>query len=80
VPDKRDVLARALREEGIESGVHYPVPCHLQPAILDLYGKPTELPKTEEYVKRILSLPMYPTLPDEDIRQVAAAIRKFMVR
>jgi dTDP-4-amino-4,6-dideoxygalactose transaminase len=80
VPDKRDALARALREEGIESGVHYPVPCHLQPAILDLYGSPTELPKTEEYVKRILSLPMFPTLSDEDIRQVASAIKKFLTR
>jgi dTDP-4-amino-4,6-dideoxygalactose transaminase len=76
--DQRDALARSLKEQGIETGVHYPVPCHLQPAILDLYGGAPSLPKTEEYVKRILSLPMFPTLTDAEIARVGAAIRKFL--
>jgi len=79
-PDQRDALARSLREQGIESGVHYPVPNHLQPAILDLYGSPPSLPKTEEYVKRILSLPMFPTLSQEEIRTVCNAIKQFLCK
>jgi perosamine synthetase len=80
LPDQRDALGRFLREQGIESGVHYPVPCHLQPAILDLYGAAENLPVTEEYVKRILSIPMFPTLNDEEICRVAAAIKRFIKR
>jgi dTDP-4-amino-4,6-dideoxygalactose transaminase len=80
LPDQRDALGRFLREQGIETGVHYPVPCHLQPAILDLYGTPANLPVTEEYVKRILSIPMFPTLSDEEIGRVASAIKQFMLR
>src|SRR6478672_10904740 len=38
--DRREQLARALKEKGIETGVHYPVPNHLQPAITSLYGSP----------------------------------------
>jgi dTDP-4-amino-4,6-dideoxygalactose transaminase len=78
--DHRDALARALKEQGIETGVHYPVPNHLQPAMLDLYGKPPSLPRTEEYVKRILSLPMFPTLTEAEVRRVADAIKQFMSR
>jgi perosamine synthetase len=77
-PDQRDALARFLKEQGIESGVHYPVPCHLQPAILDLYGSASSLPKTEEYVKRILSLPMFPTLSEDEIRTISSAVKQFL--
>src|SRR5205814_10576403 len=62
--DVRESLARALKVQGIEIGVHYPVPNHLQPAITELYGPPLSLPRTEEYVKKILSLPMYPALTE----------------
>jgi dTDP-4-amino-4,6-dideoxygalactose transaminase len=78
--DQRDVLSRMLKEQGIETGVHYPVPNHLQPAILDLYGIPPSLPRTEEYVKRILSLPMFPTLTEAEVCRVAGAIKRFMSR
>ncbi|HVT90151.1 MAG TPA: DegT/DnrJ/EryC1/StrS family aminotransferase [Tepidisphaeraceae bacterium] len=76
--DKREALARSLKEAGIESGVHYPVPNHLQPAITDLYGAPVSLPRTEDYCKRILSLPMFPTLTEAEVKSVAEAIRKFL--
>src|SRR5204862_5379994 len=73
--DAREALARNLKEQGIETGVHYPVPNHLQPAITELYGPPPRLPKTEDYVKRILSLPMFPGLSEQDVKTVAVTIR-----
>jgi dTDP-4-amino-4,6-dideoxygalactose transaminase len=76
----REALAKALREQGIETGVHYPVPNHLQPAIVDLYGTPPSLPKTEDYVKRILSLPMFPTLSEAEVVRVSNAIKQFVAR
>jgi len=72
-------LARRLRENGIETGVHYPVPNHLQPAITELYGKPESLPRTEDYVRRILSLPMYPTLTEAEVKAVANQIKAGLV-
>jgi len=60
--------------------VHYPVPNHQQPAIVELYGPQPTLPKTEAYVKCILSLPMYPALTDEQVRRVADEIKNFLVR
>lgn len=76
--DKREGLARHLKEKEIETGVHYPVPNHQQPAIEELYGKLPPLPKTEDYVKRILSLPMFPALAQEQVKTVSDAIRQFM--
>jgi dTDP-4-amino-4,6-dideoxygalactose transaminase len=76
--DQREGLGKALKEQGIETGVHYPVPNHLQPAITDLYGQPVSLPKTEDYVKRILSLPMFPSLTEADVKTVAAAIKAYL--
>jgi dTDP-4-amino-4,6-dideoxygalactose transaminase len=78
--DVRDGLARALKEKGIETGVHYPVPNHQQPAIEEIYGKLLSLPKTEDYVKRILSLPMYPALEQGQVKIVCEAIKTFLRR
>ena len=76
--DAREGLARALKEQGIETGVHYPVPNHLQPAITELYGNPVSLPKTEDYVKRILSLPMFPSITEQEVRTVSDAINAYL--
>ena len=76
--DVREGLAKALREQGIETGVHYPVPNHLQPAIEERFGKQPPLPKTEDYVKRILSLPMFPALTEAEVKTVADAIKKYV--
>ena len=78
--DVREALARALKEQGIETGVHYPVPNHLQPAITDLYGKLPPLPRTEDYVKRILSLPMFPSITEQEVKTVGEAIKNFLKR
>jgi dTDP-4-amino-4,6-dideoxygalactose transaminase len=76
--DLRESLARHLKEAGIETGVHYPVANHLQPAITELYGTLPQLPRTEDYTRRILSLPMYPSLREEEVRTVAEAIRSHL--
>lgn len=74
----REGLAAHLKTKGIETGVHYPVPNHQQPAIKDLYGTLPSLPKTEDYTKRILSLPMHPALDEEEAVEVASEIKAFL--
>jgi dTDP-4-amino-4,6-dideoxygalactose transaminase len=76
--DTREGLAKALKEQGIESGVHYPVPNHQQPAITELYGAGDRLPRTEDYVARILSLPMYPALTEDQVLRVSNAIKNYL--
>src|SRR5882724_5094237 len=73
--DTREGLGKALKEQGIETGVHYPVPNHQQPAITELYGTLPTLPKTQDYVQRILSLPMFPALTEQEVKTVADAIK-----
>ncbi len=76
--DLRESLSRHLKEKGIETGVHYPVANHLQPAITDLYGPQPPLPKTEDYMRRILSLPMFPALTEAEVKLVSSSIRDFL--
>jgi dTDP-4-amino-4,6-dideoxygalactose transaminase len=76
--DQREALGRHLKEKGIETGVHYPVPNHQQPAIEELYGKLPTLPRTEDYVKRILSLPMFPALTEAQVVTVSSEIKQFL--
>jgi len=70
---RRDELAACLKEQGIESGIHYPVPLHRQPSV----KAPARLPVTEEYVETILSIPMHPQLTDDEVARVASSIRQF---
>lgn len=70
----RDRLAAELRAEGIETGVHFPVPLHRQPAYEHLAMGPGSLPVTERAASQVLSLPMYPHLTDQQIDAVVAAI------
>jgi len=76
--DAREALARRLKEQGIESGVHYPVPNHRQPAIEEVFGAQPALPRTEDTVRRILSLPMFPSITEDEVRAVADAIKAFV--
>ena len=76
--DTREGLGKALKEQGIETGVHYPVPNHQQPAITELYGQLPSLPRTEDYTQRILSLPMFPSITDEEVKTVANAINAYL--
>jgi dTDP-4-amino-4,6-dideoxygalactose transaminase len=68
----RDRLRAALGEAGIGSGIHYPIPCHLQPAFAAAAGP--RLPVAERAAGRILSLPMHPHLSEADVARVAEAI------
>lgn len=69
----RNTLQEKLAENGIETGIHYPIPCHLQPAYQNL-GNPGDFPNTETLCQQILSLPMYPGLSNTQIEQVVKAI------
>jgi len=72
----RDALAKRLLELGIETGVHYPLPNHRQPAILELMTPPP-LPVTERAALTILSLPIFPLLEDEDVERVIEGVKEF---
>ncbi len=76
--ERRDALREALTREGIETGVHYPVPLHLQPALHDLGYRAGQFPNAERLAGRSLSLPMYPELPLAHVERVAAAIREHL--
>ncbi len=73
----RDGLQAWLRERGIGTGIHYPVPCHLQPAFRYLGYRPGDLPATEQAAGEILSLPMYPELRAEQRVYVAGAVHDY---
>jgi len=70
----RDELRERLRQAGIGTAIHYPLPAHLQAAYRDLGYAPGSLPVTERLAGEVLSLPMFPELSDEEIERVAASI------
>jgi len=73
---RRDALAAALKAANIGTGVHYPVPVHLQKAY---HGRialgPGGLARTEQAAREVLSLPMHPFLSDTDVERVTAAVQ-----
>ena len=73
---RRDELMAGLKERGIETLIHYPIPLHLQPAFAHLGGKPGHFPVAEAAARSILSLPLHPGMTDEQARHVAAAVRE----
>ena len=74
--DNRDALQKHLTANGIQTGVHYPIPIHLQPAYASLGYRPGDLPVTERLSERVLSLPMFPELREDKQRQVAMVLRR----
>jgi dTDP-4-amino-4,6-dideoxygalactose transaminase len=77
--DERDALREHLSAAGIQTGIHYPKPIHLQEAYVDLGCHEGDFPQTERLAGRILSLPMFPELSEEQIDRVAVEVRKFFV-
>ncbi|WP_455393059.1 DegT/DnrJ/EryC1/StrS family aminotransferase [[Eubacterium] cellulosolvens] len=82
--NKREELKKYLGDHGIATGVHYPMPLHEQPCIIDFmktnYNEMIDsgqYPETNRAVKEILSLPMYPNLSVEHITEVVDTIKKF---
>ena len=72
--DNRDAVRAELARQGIETGVQYPIPCHLQEACRGLGYGAGSLPETERCTGRILSLPVYPELTEEQRAYVAASL------
>lgn len=71
--EDRDTLKKRLHDDGIASGLHYPIPCHLQPPYIDSNGGP--LPVVEGAAHRILSLPMFPHMSETQIEATARAVQ-----
>ena len=67
-------LKAHLDGQGIATGIHYPIPVHLQPAYADLGHASGDFPVAERQAEQILSLPMYPELTPELVEHVAAAV------
>jgi dTDP-4-amino-4,6-dideoxygalactose transaminase len=74
--DNRDALRQQLSDAGIETGLHYPTPLHLQEAYRSLGHKLGDFPITEKVKSRILSLPIYPGIRPEAVERVAAELRE----
>jgi len=70
----RDAIRQELLAQGIECGIHYPVPLHLQPACASLGHKPGDFPESEQFADTILSLPMHPHLKSADIARVTRVV------
>jgi dTDP-4-amino-4,6-dideoxygalactose transaminase len=74
---RRDALRAFLADRGISTGIHYPIPIHLQEAYSDLGHIKGDFPVTEACAEQILSLPMYPELTAEAIEYIADIIHDF---
>ncbi len=72
--EHRDRVASALRDRGIQTGIHYPIPIHLQAAYAELGLTRGAFPQTERSAERVLSLPMFPELTEEQIDLVTGAL------
>jgi dTDP-4-amino-4,6-dideoxygalactose transaminase len=70
----RDAARESLQKAGIHTGVHYPIPVHLQPAYADLGYGAGDFPVSETVASEVLSLPMYPELTTAHIEEVASAL------
>jgi dTDP-4-amino-4,6-dideoxygalactose transaminase len=75
--DERDALQGHLSVEGVQSLIHYPIPCHFQPAMGNIEHRCCDLPVTERVARRILSLPIFPTLGTEQVEYVAQCVNSF---
>jgi len=75
--DKRDALADDLKEKGVQTGIHYPIPNHQQPAVRNILGLQPKLEKTERAAAKILSLPMYSELTKGQVDYVCAVVKEF---
>jgi len=72
----REALRQRLQTDGIATGLHYPIPVHLQPAHADLGYRLGNFPHAERAAAEVLSLPLYPELTVEQIDHVASAVRR----
>ena len=74
---KRDALQAYLTQRGVSTGIHYPIPVHLQRSFAELGHKPGDFPIAERAAAETLSLPMFPELTDGQIDEVVAALKSW---
>jgi dTDP-4-amino-4,6-dideoxygalactose transaminase len=75
--EQRDELRAYLQKAGISTGLHYPIPVHLQPAYRHLGYEEGDFPETERACKEVLSLPIHPELADEAVLSIVDSVRQF---
>jgi len=73
----RKKIQKKLKEKGVSTGIHYPIPLHLQPAYKYLGYKKGDFPKAEKQSNEILSLPIYPELTEKQIKFIVNIIKKY---
>lgn len=74
-PVNRDTLQAALEVSGVQTGIHYPIPCHQQPAFGFLGYGPGSFPVAEALSQEILSLPMFPGMTEAQVERVVSALQ-----
>lgn len=74
---ERNTLQAFLKKQGIATGIHYPLPLHLQKMFFSLGHKEGDFPITERFSKEVLSLPLFPYMTPEEIDHVSTAIKDF---
>ena len=74
--DRREELQQFLKSEGVETGLHYPVPVHLQPAYADLGHQPGDFPEAEAAANSVLSLQLYPELSLREVEIISDLVRQ----
>jgi dTDP-4-amino-4,6-dideoxygalactose transaminase len=72
----RDGLQKQLQADGVSTGLHYPIPVHLQQAHRDLGHKAGDFPQSEAAANEVLSLPMFPEMTSSQVEQVVAAVEQ----
>jgi len=75
--EDRDGLQKFLKESGIASAIHYPIPLHLQPAYTKFSIGEGSFPVSEKAAKHIISLPMYPELGEKEIQLITNKIKEY---
>ena len=76
---KRDALLQHLKTYGIEAGIHYPIPLHLQPVYRNLGYHSGDFPHAERAANQVLSLPMYPELTNDQIEYIVDKVREYQL-
>ncbi|MGB7520471.1 MAG: DegT/DnrJ/EryC1/StrS family aminotransferase [Spirulinaceae cyanobacterium] len=78
-PSSRQQIQESLTSQGIQTGIHYPTPCHLQPAYEYLGYKEGDFPHAEILATEILSLPMYPGIKDLQVQEVVETLQTILI-
>jgi len=75
--ERRDVIIQHLKENGIETGIHYPIPIHLQPIYKQLFGyKEGDYQNSERFSMEVVSLPMFPEITKDEVKFVCENVKE----